>query len=176
MKRDYTDGVKTNVTFFTGYEVEATPAKGLKTLFVVGTPPVNEILVTYSNLACEHIYLGANQSFELPFIDNNRLEVIAQWDTMIKKLLVTGILVTLDFDIEYLEYVQSTNFCDYNNFIPQISVKIPNIRKLNYNATLKIDDIDFKATNPGVWCHRLHDLQAFDKFTDWNEYGKDKTL
>lgn len=175
MKRDYTDGVKTNVTFFTGYEVETTPAHGLKTLFVVGIAPAKQILDYCFKLDCEHIYLGANQSFNLPFIDN-RLDVMDDWNKMIKELLVTGILVTLDFDLEYVEYVHSTNFCEFGNFIPQISVKIPNIRKLNYNATLKIDDIDFKATNPGVWCHRLHNLQAVEKFTSWNEYGKDETL
>ena len=175
MKRDYTDGIKTDVVFFTGYEVETTPAHGLKTLFVVGTPPADEILRHYENQLCEHIYLGANQSFELPFIDK-RIETIEKWNTMVKALLDKDILVTLDFDLEYLEYVQSTGFCEYNNFIPQISVKIPNIKKLNYNATVKIDDVDFKATNPGVWCHRLHDLQASDKFTGWNEYKKDKSL
>ena len=167
MKRDYTSGVKTDVEFFVGYEIEHTPAHGHRTLFVVGIQPVDKILENYKIYQCTHIYLGANQSFDYPS---------DQWYMMIYQLLSENILVTLDFDISKLEYVQSTSFCEHNNFIPQISVKIPNIKKLNYNATLKIDDIDFKATNPGVWCHRLHDLQAIDKFTGWHEYGKDETL
>ena len=36
MKRDYKDGVATDITFFTGVEIEHTPAYGMKTLFVVG--------------------------------------------------------------------------------------------------------------------------------------------
>ena len=36
MKRDYTDGVKEDITYFTGIEIERTPAFGMKTLFVVG--------------------------------------------------------------------------------------------------------------------------------------------
>jgi hypothetical protein len=47
---------------------------------------------------------------------------------------------------------------------------------LNYNAMLKIDDKDFAASNPGVWCHRLHTLQDVSKFTDWSQYGKDQPI
>jgi len=36
MKRDYTDGVKEDITYFTGVEIEHTPAYGMMTLFVVG--------------------------------------------------------------------------------------------------------------------------------------------
>ena len=61
-------------------------------------------------------------------------------------------------------------------FIPQISVKLPYLQQLGYNATLKIDDKDFAATNPGVWCHRLHDLLSTDKFTDWDQYTGDEIL
>jgi hypothetical protein len=57
-----------------------------------------------------------------------------------------------------------------------ISVKMPYIRQLGYNATLKLDDKDFAATNPGVWCHSIHDLQNRDRFTDWSKYTKDETL
>ena len=44
MKRDYTDGVKENITFFTGVEIEKTSAYGMKTLFVVGVQYVREIV------------------------------------------------------------------------------------------------------------------------------------
>jgi len=36
MKRDYESGVADNITFFTGVEIEKTPAYGMKTLFIVG--------------------------------------------------------------------------------------------------------------------------------------------
>ena len=41
---------------------------------------------------------------------------------------------------------------------------------------LKIDDKDFKATNPGVWSHSLHDLQDRKKFTPWADYKNDTIL
>ena len=51
---------------------------------------------------------------------------------------------------------------------------IPYIKQWNYNTMVKIDDRGFKETNPGVWCHSLHDLMDREKFTDWNKYGNDK--
>ena len=41
---------------------------------------------------------------------------------------------------------------------------------------LKIDDKDFKATNPGVWTHSLHDLMDRETFTDWTKYQLDKVI
>jgi hypothetical protein len=41
---------------------------------------------------------------------------------------------------------------------------------------LKIDDVDFDATNPGVWTHSLHSLMDRSKFTDWAQYNNDKAL
>ena len=35
---------------------------------------------------------------------------------------------------------------------------------------------DFQATNPGVWCHSLHDLQNRSVFTDWSKYTKDQSV
>jgi hypothetical protein len=36
-----------------------------------------------------------------------------------------------------------------------------------------LDDKDYKATNPGVWVHRLHELQTSSTFTDWDQYTND---
>jgi hypothetical protein len=55
-----------------------------------------------------------------------------------------------------------------------ISVKLPYLTQFNYNATIKLDDKDFEATNPGVWTHRLHDLLDSTKFTDWDQYKEDE--
>jgi hypothetical protein len=41
---------------------------------------------------------------------------------------------------------------------------------------LKIDDKDFKATNPGVWSHSLHKLMNRNAFTDWTCYKNDEVL
>ena len=75
-----------------------------------------------------------------------------------------------------VEEVLESGFSEYHNFIPMISVKLPYINQLGYNATLKIDDKDFAATNPGVWCHSLHRLQYRNAFTGWSKYTKDEII
>lgn len=167
MKRVYETGQAENVNFFTGIEVEHTPAYGKKTLFVSGAHDYKTIHAIAMDKEVSHVYLGANQSF-VPSI---------KWDVMINGVLENKWLTTLDFDVKYIDWVVEGGYCDYDNlFIPQISVKIPNIRLLNYNTMLKIDDKDFNASNPGVWCHRLHNLQDISKFTAWSQYGKDQPI
>jgi len=167
MNREGHDDTK----FFIGTEVEHSPAYGQKTLFVVGYQPPNEILARALNNGCPHIYLGANQSFNPP-TDKDW----TGWDDMIMNMLEEGIWVTLDFDVSLAERVLESGWTEFKTFIPMISVKLPYINQFNYNATLKIDDKDFKATNPGVWCHSLHDLQTRKTFTDWTKYTKDEVI
>jgi hypothetical protein len=57
-----------------------------------------------------------------------------------------------------------------------ISVKIPYIKQLNYNATLKIDDITWGKTNSGVWTHQLNELMTKNKYTHWDQYTQDTKL
>lgn len=175
MERTYTDGVKNDVVFFTGIEIEKTPAYGMKTLFVVGTHRPDNIAQLANTNNCKHIFAGANHSFDPgKYID--REGDLRCWDDMLITLLEQGFTVSLDFDVKYIETVLDAGYCKYNNFIPQISVKVPHINQFNNNAMLKIDDKDFKASNPGVWCHKLHDLMDSTKFTGWIEYGKDQPL
>lgn len=159
-------------TFFIGTEVEHSPTYGQRTLFVVGKQNPKEILARALNNNCPHIYLGANQSFALDGTDEDSYE----WDHIIMTLVEAGVWTTLDFDVCDIEWVLELGATEYDNFIPMISVKIPYIRQLNYNATLKIDDKDFKATNPGVWCHSVQNLMSRDAFTDWSKYTKDEVI
>ena len=95
---------------------------------------------------------------------------------MIRPFLAKGYWCTLDIDVTATEGLLEGGLCESNNFIPMISVKLPYIQQLGYNATLKLDDKDFDATNPGVWCHSVHELQNRAVFTDWSKYAKDETL
>ena len=155
------------VSFFTGTEVEHTPAFGLQTLFVVGLQDPQIVMQEAKNNDCEHIYFGANQSYS---------GSSHEWEMMIVECLEKGWLCTLDFDVSVVDEFTHSPLSFFNNFIPMISVKLPYIRQLGYNATLKIDDRDFAATNPGVWCHSLHDLQNKEVFTDWSKYTKDNVI
>ena len=171
MKRDYTDGVKEDITFFTGVEIERTPAYGMRTLFVVGVQPAEEIIALAKEKDCRHIYFGANQSF--PKLATDDADGWRPWERMIDQCLEADYWCTLDFDVAVVQGVLECTFIGHRRFIPQISVKLPYLTQLGYNATIKIDDKDFDATNPGVWCHRLRDLTTTDSFTNWDEYSKD---
>ena len=169
MRRDYTDGVKDNIQFFIGNEVEHTPAFGMKTLFVTGVQPVEHIALNLQG--CEHIFFGANHSFNPSGYDEHK-----SWEDMISYFLNMDYLCSLDIPINQVEEFHEGGLCSYENFIPQIRVPIPYIKLWNYNTMLKIDDKDFKATNPGVWSHSLHDLKDRSKFTPWDKYKDDKIV
>ena len=176
MKREYKSGTLDNITFFTGTEIEKTPAFGMKTLFVVGVHDPYEIIEIAQLKDCTHIYFGANQSFKTNGV--NDAETWRPWENMIYVCLDSedGFWCTLDFDVRETEGLLESGLTEKRRFIPQISVKLPYIQQLGYNATLKIDDVNFAATNPGVWCHSIHDLQDRSVFTDWSKYTKDETL
>lgn len=158
--------------FFTGTEVEHTPAFGLRTLFVVGVHPVDVIAANLQG--CEHIYFGANMSF--PRLDLHDASGWRAWEQMIVYFLNLDYLCTLDIDVSCVEGLVESELAEHDNFIPMISVKMPYINLLGYNATVKIDDKGFRATNPGVWCHSVHDLKNRRVFTDWSKYSRDTEL
>lgn len=173
MNRDYEHGQSDTVRFFTGIEIEHTPAKGMQTLFVVGLHSIEEIEyhVTQHPNNIEHIFFGANHSYD-PFCPDQH----DTWETMIKHFLEKGYLCSLDIPFNQVDEFHEGGLCEYDNFIPQIRISIPYIKLWNYNTTIKIDDKDFKATNPGVWSHSLHTLMNRENFTSWNEYKNDKII
>jgi hypothetical protein len=158
-----------NVQFFTGTEVEKTPAFGKQTLFVVGVQPVDEIAQHLQG--CEHIFFGANHSFH----PDNSLEW-ARWEGMIGHFLERGYMCSLDIPVKCVEDFNDSGLCEYRNFVPQIRISIPYVKLWNYNTMIKIDDSDFDATNPGVWTHSLHSLMSRRTFTDWDQYNKDQLV
>lgn len=177
MKRDYDTGTASDVQFFTGVEVEHTPAFGKLTLFVVGVQPVESIsdrLTDFNSYLdstkhIKHIFFGANHSFN----PRNNLEW-QRWESMILHFLDQDYLCSLDIPMSAVEEFNKNDLNERDNFIPQIRVPIPYIKLWNYNTMIKIDDKDFKSTNPGVWSHYLHDLQSHSRFTDWSQYKNDK--
>jgi len=179
MKRNYTDGILDSVHFFIGNEVEHTPAYGMKTLFVTGIQPTDAIESilndqnSYSDTSkhIKHIFFGANHSFNPVNYDECK-----EWEDMLFYFLAKNYLCSLDIPINQVEEFHESGYCEFNNFIPQIRVPIPYISLWNYNTMIKIDDKDFKATNPGVWSHSLHSLMDRNKFTDWSKYSDDKVI
>ena len=174
MKREYETGVAEDIIFFTGVEVEKTPAYGMETLFVTGIHTVESIKERLAHI--KHIFFGANHSFTPGVNFPQDADNWERWEEMIRPFLEEGYFVTLDVPLDHSEGLLESAMIEFDNFIPQLRVPIPYIKQFNYNTMIKIDDKDFKATNPGVWCHRLHDLMDSEKFTDWTKYSLDKPL
>jgi len=163
-----------NTKLFVGIEVEQTPAYKQKTLFVVGVQEKDLIEAAAIAHKCTHIYFGANQSFP-----NGRSTSSdwTRWENMITPFLFRDYWCTLDIDVNEVEGLLETALPECNKFIPMISVKLPYIQQLGYNATIKLDDKDFAASNPGVWCHSVHSLMRREEcFTDWSKYKEDIVL
>jgi hypothetical protein len=162
------------VVYFTGYEVEHTICHGMFTLFVVGTPPIEEILAKAKKSKVPHIYFGTSQSF--PNIGINDGNQWRPWELMIRSCLDAGYWCTLDLDVAQAEGLLESGLTENHKFVPMISVKLPYINQFNYNTTIKLDDRTWGATNPGVWTHQLHDLMNMKNYTHWDQYTQDTTL
>lgn len=167
MKRPYNSSSNKPVTAFIGTEVEHTPAFGKLTLFVVGIQNPQNIINECRLRNIDHVYLGANMSF---------VEATDEWDELVFSLLKEGLWVTLDYPVKHHEWILESGYAEYNKFIPMISVKLPYIEQLGYNACIKLDDKTFDATNHGVWVHRVHDLKNKEVFTDWSKYTQDEPV
>jgi hypothetical protein len=191
--------------YFIGNEVELSPAHGLKTLFVKTETSMDAptILTTANIKQCDHIYLGAGQSFMTNTMHGSRYVPISEADNHVRTLQIlqgdgnlkfenfdsfpigihwlletTDYWITLDFDVMYLDLVTSWNLFKYEKFIPMISVKLPGLHSLNEHAIIKLDDnINFNgATNTGVWCHNLQSLAKRKGLTKWSEYENDEEI
>jgi hypothetical protein len=162
--------------FFIGTEVENSPAKDMLTLFVVGIQPTASILEIAVNNNIRHIYLGANMS--LHGVANDDHNTWREWDRMMEALLEDSYIdyITVDLEASQLEGFLESRMSEENRVIPMISVKLPYTKLLNYNTTIKIDDKGFNQTNPGVWCHSLHDLMDRKTFTPWSAYQGDNPV
>jgi hypothetical protein len=160
------------VTFFIGGEVEKTPAFSKKTLFVVGKPTLEQIEKMAKEYKTPHVFMGANHSFTVGNLD-------PYWDHVITALLDKGFWVTLDYQAhEHEEVLNLLNqgIWQCRTFVPLLGVRIPNVQTSSPNLTIKIDDVDFNATNPGVWCLHHHEITDSNRFTGWEEYGTDQVV
>lgn len=163
-----------NVSFFVGPEVELTPAYSKRTLFVVGKQPLSEIERLAKENKTTHIFLGANHSFSIDPTD-----ATFYWNKTIVALLGKGFWVTLDYQAHEHKSVLmmlEASVWQSRTFVPLLSVRIPQIQTSGPNLTIKFDDVDFNATNPGVWCHHFHEVTDNNRFTGWGEYGSDVVL
>lgn len=171
--RDQFDPEK--VQFFVGKNYENTLTKGRNTLYVIGVPDIEEvtrILTQYiGDDEITHIYFGAEQSFIV-----STFEDLDEWVPVLNHFLTLDYWCTLDLDLSLINFIHETELLSWNRFIPMISVKVPYISSLGYNAVIKIDDVQFNHSNSGVWCHQAHDLMDYSKYTKWSDYENDTVV
>ena len=170
MKRDYRDGIKDSANFFVGAEVEKTATEGMHTLFVVGLQRTATVLRHAEKTGAKHIYFGANHSYKV--LDGTEVSSIA---SQLKYFLDRDYHVTIDTNPAY-RFDSITELLTYPRFTVVYGIRMDNIMDMKGNVVIKLDDADFRATNPGVWCWSVRDMIDEKHFTDWNEYGADKTI
>ena len=164
-----------DVKFFVGRNMENTLTKNHNTLYIIGQPDIEEIMRVLTQYIGKdeitHIYFGAEQSFKV-----TTYEDMDEWTPTIQHFLTLDYWCTLDLDLSLINFVHETDLTSWNRFIPMISVKIPYAGDQGYHAVIKVDDVAFNQTNMGVWCHQLHDLMDYSKYTCWSDYSEDTVV
>lgn len=157
------------VAMFVGIELENSMAKGAPTLFVVGKEEISEIISSAKSNSTGHIYLCANKSF-----DPNEFDYYAD---AIKQILDEELCVTIDFPSQFIDDVQHKLKFALSNprFIPMVNVEVPNLKSMP-NLAIRIDDIDFNCTNPGVWVVNYNTINNTQCYTPWSSYTGDRVI
>ena len=155
-------------TFKIGVAVEETPAKGMHTLYIDGLPTPAEVADRLKDLPASitHIHLGFNHSFN----PEKNYEVWEKWEGVARQCLEQELWVTLEMDVKYVPDLHESCMTEATRFIPLIVLELPYISLLNYNATVKIGQGTFNASNPGVWCVGVNELTNRKNFTQWDSY------
>ena len=169
MLRDYTTGIKDDVKVFSGKEVEHTPAFGKQTLFLARNDlTYDQIKELCDKVGAEAVYFGANRTFV-----NN----LANQPTQIDRLLNDGYFVTIDYQYSIHKEVKKNygHVWTHPKFIPFCSVIFEDSED-DDQLCIKVDDVDFNKTNPGVWTMSMNHFKQTSGFTSWNEYKKDQPI
>ena len=169
MDRDYKTGKSNRVGVFSGLEVEHTPAFGKQTLFLARNDLYyDQIEEMAKKVGAEAIYFGANRTF-MPHI-------VTQL-TQMMKLLDKGYWVTIDYPHSIHEQVKKNfqSVWTHEKFIPFCSVIFPKSED-DDNLCIKVDDVDFNSTNPGVWTMTMDHFKQSAGFTSWNQYKQDEPI
>ena len=169
MDRDYKTGKSDSVGIFSGLEIEHTPALGKQTLFLARNDLLfDQIVQLAQKVNAEAIYFGANRSF---------MHNIVHTPQLIKKLMDAGYWCTIDYQHSVHAEVKE-RFKDIwkeEKFIPFCSVIFPNSED-DDNLCIKVDDVDFNATGPGVWTMSMNHFKQSAGFTSWDEYKQDEPI
>ena len=169
MDRDYKTGKSDSVGIFSGYEVEHTPAYGKQTLFLARNDLLfDQIVDLAEKVKAEAIYFGANRTF---------MHNIVNTPNLIKRLMDKGYWCTIDYQHSVHADVKErfSQIWNEEKFIPFCSIIFPNSEN-DDNLCIKVDDVDFNKTNPGVWTMTMDNFKQSAGFTSWEHYKQDEPL
>ena len=169
MDRDYKTGKSASVGVFSGLEIEHTPAFGKQTLFLARNDLFyDQIVELAKKVNAEAIYYGANRTF----MPNHGTQI-----NQMKRLLRKGYWVTIDYQHKDHDRVkeQFASLWNEERFIPFCSIVFPQSEG-DDNLCIKVDDVDFNKTNPGVWTMTMDHFKQSAGFTSWSEYKKDEPM
>lgn len=176
MKRDYKDQDSVSgVKAFVGIEIENTQAKGLPTLFLDPSKLSNAemIVMIVSNSHVRHIYLNANH---YPIEDDlyfGRFEEVLQYIEGRSSID----LVTVEIQNSQAIANLGKSYLDrFQKLILNVSIPIKDAKNYANRISIKIDDVDFKATNPGVWVQPMSEILSTRNFTGWDHYKNDEVI
>jgi len=169
MDRDYKTGKSDSVGVFSGLEIEHTPAFGKQTLFLARNDLRLEQIRELAELAkAEAIYYGANRSF----MYNHGLQL-----SQMMALMDEGYYVTIDYPYSLHAEVKERFKLVWKNekFIPFCSIIFPDSED-DDQLCIKVDDVDFNKTNPGVWTMSMNHFKQTSGFTSWEQYKQDQPI
>ena len=85
--------------------------------------------------------------------------------------------MTVDYPFELHQMVKEKfEICWKNEkFIPFCSIIFPNSED-DGQLYMKVDDVDFKATGPGVWTMSMNHFKQSSGFTSWDHYKQDEPI
>lgn len=169
MDRDYKTGRSKSVGVFSGLEVEHTPAYGLQTLFLARNDlTYDQILELCNDTNAQAVYFGANRCYVHGYMGQ-----IVQME----KLINDGYYVTVDYPHSLHAEVKEKFAVLWKNpkFIPFCSIIFPNSEN-DDNLCIKVDDVDFNKTNPGVWTMTMDNFKQSAGFTSWEHYKQDEPI
>ena len=97
--------------------------------------------------------------------------------SQMKKLMDNGYFVTIDYPYAQHEEVKQrfSEIWKDEKFIPFCSIIFPDSEN-DDNLCIKVDDVDFNKTNPGVWTMTMDHFKQSSGFTSWKEYTQDEPI
>jgi hypothetical protein len=152
-----------------GHEIENTPVKGMKSLFITDVSDYDEIERLAKETGAQQLYFEFIWAIKKD--SQNKKQVIRDFRKALRHFLERGWVCGLDTPSEYARYF--VDFHRYPKLINNIALDLPNVPRFNKNTVFKIRDRKFGGDNGGVWTVPLRQIAQDKNITTWGEFDGD---